>query len=112
MARSPFNRIICTAVAAGLLAGLALTAVQTVQVTPIILQAEAFEDAAAETSPAPAPAAHAHAQAEVHEHQHTPAHEHAGWKPENGVERTLYTILANVTMGIDPVMLASEAGHA
>lgn len=96
-ARSPFNRIVSTAVAAGLVAGLALTAVQLVQVTPIILQAEAYEDAA----PAPAvvaPAAHSHADA--HAHQHEAAHEHAGWKPENGTERTLYTIVANVTMSI------------
>jgi cobalt transporter subunit CbtA len=95
-ARSPFNRIISTAVAAGLLAGLALTGVQMVQVTPIILQAEAYESAA----PA-APAAHAHpAETAVHEHEHAPEHKHAGWKPENGVERTLFTVLANATMGI------------
>jgi cobalt transporter subunit CbtA len=94
-ARSPFNRIVSTAVAAGLVAGLALTAVQMVQVTPIILQAEAYEDAAPAVV---APPAHSHADA--HEHQHEAAHEHAGWKPENGAERTLYTILANVTMGI------------
>jgi len=99
-ARSPFNRIISTAVAAGLLAGLVLTGVQMVQVTPIILQAEAYESAA----PA-APAAHAHpaetaAHAHEHEHEHAPEHRHAGWKPENGVERTLFTVLANATMGI------------
>jgi cobalt transporter subunit CbtA len=94
-ARSPFNRIVSTAVAAGLVAGLALTAVQMVQVTPIILQAETYEDAAPAVTPAVvAPAAH------THEHQHEAAHEHAGWKPENGTERTLYTILANATMGI------------
>ena len=101
-ARSPFNRIVSTAVAAGLLAGLALTAVQMVQVTPIILQAETYEDAAPAAAVVAPPAAHAHADAtpHAHEHEHEHAHEHAGWKPENGTERTLYTILANVTMGI------------
>ena len=109
--RSPFSRIVSTAVAAGLLAGLALTAVQMVQVTPIILQAEAYEDAA----PAPAaavPAAHAHAEATpAHEHAHENehAHEHAGWKPENGTERTLYTVLANATMGIAYALLLCAA---
>ena len=44
-ARSPFTRLVSTAVAAGLLAGLALTAVQKVQVTPLIAQAETYEDA-------------------------------------------------------------------
>ena len=87
--RSPFSRLISTAVAAGLLAGLALTAVQMVQVTPIILQAETYEDAA----PAPAVVV-------AHTHEQAHAHEHAGWKPENGVERTLFTVLANVTMGV------------
>lgn len=100
-ARSPFSRIVSTAVAAGLLAGLALTAVQMVQVTPIILQAEAYED----TAPA-APPTHAHpAQTAAHEHEH----EHAGWKPENGVERTLYTVLANATMGIAYALLLCAA---
>jgi cobalt transporter subunit CbtA len=97
-ARSPFSRIVSTAVAAGLLAGLLLTGVQMVQVTPIILQAEAYED----TAPA-APPAHVHpAQTAAHEHadEHAHEHEHAGWKPENGVERTLFTVLANATMGI------------
>ena len=83
--RSPFARIVSTAVAAGLLAGLVLTAVQTVQIAPTILQAETYEDAAA-------PVAHVHADA--HEHEHT------GWKPENGTERTAYTVLANVSIAV------------
>jgi cobalt transporter subunit CbtA len=97
-ARSPFSRIVSTAVAAGLLAGLLLTAVQTVQITPIILQAEVHEDAAAA-----APVAHVHADG--HEHQH----EHAGWKPENGTERTLFTVLANASMGVGYGLLLCAA---
>lgn len=85
-ARSPFNRIVATAVAAGLLAGLALTVVQRVQVMPLIAQAETYEDA----RPAAA----------VQPHEHTHEHEHAAWKPENGIERTLFTVLANTTMGV------------
>lgn len=111
-ARSPFSRIVSTAVAAGLLAGLALTAVQMVQVTPIILQAEAYEDAAPAPAPVAAPAAHTHAEATpAHEHaqRHEHAHEHAGWKPENGVERTLFTVLANATMGIGYGLLLCAA---
>ncbi len=42
---SPFNRIVRTAVAAGLLSGLVLTGLQSLQVAPIILQAETYEDA-------------------------------------------------------------------
>jgi cobalt transporter subunit CbtA len=83
-ARSPFTRLVSTAVAAGLVAGLALTVVQKAQVTPLIAQAETYEVA----------------QPAVHPHEHADEHEHAGWKPENGTERTLYTVLANSTMGI------------
>ena len=110
-ARSPFNRIVSTAVAAGLLAGLALTAVQTVQVAPIILQAETYEQAAPVAPAAPVPHAHADAAAHAHhhEHEHEHDHEHAGWKPENGAERTLYTILANVTMGVACALLLCAA---
>ena len=47
-----FKRITATALLAGVLAGLLLTAVQRIQVIPILLQAEVYEDAAS---------AHAHA---------------------------------------------------
>ena len=140
--RSPFNRIICTAVAAGLLSGVVLTGVQKLQVTPIILQAEVYEDAAdaakeqaealahqhaaeapqaaaaearpaavAEAPPAAAdalPAAPA-AAAEAHEHEHQHGHDHEEWKPENGIERTAFTVLANVTMAIAFGLMLSAA---
>lgn len=99
-ARSPFSRIISTAVAAGLLAGLALTAVQMAAVTPVILKAEVYEDAVESK-----PAVHVHADGAAHEHHH----EHAEWKPENGVERTLFTVLADVTMGVGYALLLSAA---
>ncbi|MDQ2818794.1 MAG: CbtA family protein [Pseudomonadota bacterium] len=102
--RNPFTRIVSTAVAAGLLAGLVLTAVQTVQIVPTILQAETYEDAA---PAAAAPVAHAHEHA--HESASEPAHEHAGWKPENGTERTSFTVLANVSMGVAYALLLCAA---
>jgi len=100
-ARSPFSRLVSAAVAAGLLAGLALTAVQMVAVTPIIVKAEVFEDAAP-AAPAP-PVAHVHADA--HEHHH----DHAAWKPEDGAERTLFTVLADVTMAVGYGLLLCAA---
>lgn len=103
--RNPFTRIVSTAVAAGLLAGLVLTAVQTVQIVPTILQAETYEDAA--PAAASAPVAHAHEHA--HESASGPAHEHAGWKPENGTERTSFTVLANVSMGVAYALLLCAA---
>jgi len=89
---------------AGALAGLLLTAVQQVQVSRIILQAEVYEEAAAAKAheqahaAASAPASTgAPAASEAHEHEHEHADE---WEPANGFERTAYTVLANVSMAI------------
>lgn len=81
------KHILYAAAFAGLLAGLLLTGIQQLQVAPLILEAETYEDAAAEI-------AHTHA-AETGHHEH--AHE---WQPENGWERTIYTAVANVTLAI------------
>jgi cobalt transporter subunit CbtA len=105
-ARSPFSRLVSAAVAAGLLAGLALTAVQMVAVTPIIVKAEVFEDAAPAAPAAPVPpVAHAHADTHAHEHHH----DHTAWKPEDGAERTLFTVLADVTMAVGYGLLLCTA---
>ncbi|WGG48226.1 CbtA family protein [Rugamonas sp. DEMB1] len=201
---SPFNRIVRTAVAAGLLSGLVLTGLQSLQVAPIILQAETYEDAQAKADPKPAAdavaapqrhadgvrelkaevahehpaaAAHEHVASAVHEHgaaaghahgsvgahahdgpvvrdhEHGQAasnaaaadfaaapashahgadtadtaasatsaaqpgaehedehgHEHGGWKPENGAERTFFSALANISMAVAFGLLLSAA---
>lgn len=102
-----FNGIVRTAAAAGIVAGLLLTGVQHLQVIPIIQQAEVFE-AAHDAAPA-APVVHAHADGEQHAHApaeaHEEAHSHGGWEPEDGVERTLYTALADVSMGVGYALL-------
>jgi cobalt transporter subunit CbtA len=67
---------------AGLVAGLAIAALQHVTTTPLILQAEVYETAQ-----------HAHEQAPVEE----------GWKPANGFQRTAATSVATV---------ATAAGYA
>lgn len=107
-----FNRIVRTAAAAGIVAGLLLTGVQHLQVIPIIEQAEVFESAQQA-----APEVHAHADGEQHVHaaaadhghaaasEHEAAHSHGGWEPEDGVERTLYTALADVSMGVGYALL-------
>jgi len=117
-----FNRIVRTAAAAGILAGLFLTGVQKIQVSPIILQAEVYEGA-----PAAAPAAHVHADdahaAHEHEHEHSSAgkhqhehdaageheHGHDAWQPENGAERTFFTALANISMAVGFGLLLAGA---
>lgn len=78
-----FQRIFFAAVLAGLAAGLAMSALQQWKVTPLILAAETFETAE--------PAAHTHEEGAA---PHT--HDEDAWAPQDGVERTAYTVLANV----------------
>lgn len=84
-----FAAIAWRALVVGLLAGLALTAIQRLQVVPLIVEAESYEQAAPALQLA---------------HHHGVAHEHAhpadAWAPEDGAERTLYTMLANVLAAI------------
>ena len=80
-----FNRIVRAAAFSGILAGLLLTAVQQIQVSKIILQAEVYEDAASMPAPAappaaaspapvtaPAPLQHVHADGHSHTHPAAP----------------------------------------
>lgn len=90
-----FRRIVFSAVVAGLLAGALLTAVQQLQVVPIILEAESYEVTVPEAT------THAHADGSRHEHE--------GWSPEDGLERTFWTGIANVGMGIGFALLLAAA---
>jgi len=79
------RRTLITALVAGCVAGLFVFAVQHVKLTPLILAAEVYENGAAE-------------------HQHDDAGDHEpptpGWEPSNGVERTAYTALADILVGV------------
>jgi len=110
---------VLAAVVAGLIAALVFTVVQSVWVTPLILQGEVYEDAAEA-----APHSHVHEghivvadadaqhDSEAHEaagHHHDEGHEAAAgghhhdeneWKPEDGWQRTLFTFGANLLMGV------------
>ena len=88
-----FSRIIYSAVGIGLLTGLLLSLLQIVSIDPIIFAAESYEV----ESPARAPAGH-----EGHDH------DHSGWAPEDGFERTFYTVLSNISaaIGFAVIMLA------
>lgn len=79
------RRVLMSALLAGVLAGLATSLLQSVTTTPLILQAETFEAAA------PAPAAHDHGAGAA-------AHSHDGeaWAPADGIERTVFTTMANI----------------
>lgn len=115
------RRIFLSAIAAGLIAGLVTSVVQEFTTTPIIHEAERYENGQAgeqaafnQAMPQPIlahaiPEAHdhlnAHSVPEAHNHlfAHGDGHGHGAqtpWAPEDGLERTFYTTLANVLTGI------------
>ncbi|GAC1545595.1 MAG: CbtA family protein [Collimonas sp.] len=94
------KKIVFAAALAGMVAGLLLTGVQKIQVSPIILKAEVYEDAAA------AQAVHAHPPAAATAHHE---HEHGAWQPADGEERTLFTALANVSLAVGFGLLLGAA---
>ncbi|MBL6986207.1 MAG: CbtA family protein [Methylobacter sp.] len=81
-----FRELVIAALWTGLLAGLLLTAVQQIQVIPTLLQAEVYEDAVTVANAAN-------------------SHDHQDWQPENGWERTFYTALANISLGVGFALL-------
>ena len=96
------GRILITGLTAGLLAGLFAAAIQISWITPIIQQAEIYESAEAPTGaadPISRPGASVAHPAVLAAAEH--AQEDAGaWAPEDGIERTLFTVLANVLTGV------------
>ena len=91
------KRIAQTAGFAGLLAAIVLTLLQSLWVTPLILQAETFETA----EPAAA-VEHSHDTAGAHEHEAAAGHSHDGeaWAPEDGWQRLLSTGLSNLVVAV------------
>ena len=108
-----FQRLLICALLAGLSAGFTSSAVQRWTVIPIINAAEAYESAheasakavvTEETIKQAAPSVQAQLQItnQVKSHDHA-SHDHDGhdhddsaWAPEDGVERTFWTVVANV----------------
>jgi cobalt transporter subunit CbtA len=74
-----FRQIIYNALLAGFIAGLLLSVAQVLIIDPIIFAAESYEV----------------------EHDHG-GHDHASetWAPQNGSERTAFTVIANISAGI------------
>jgi predicted cobalt transporter CbtA len=71
-------RTLTVGLLAGVLAGALVSAAQMVRVVPLILEAEVFE---------------------VADHSEHSADE-ATWSPEDGLERTAYTVMANLVVGV------------
>ena len=77
-----FRRLVFAALCAGLLAGVFAAVAHHIGTVAVILQAEAYEK--------PMPAAHRYPTA---------------WEPENGAERTAYTLLADLLTGVGFALL-------
>jgi cobalt transporter subunit CbtA len=86
------NRILLVALIAGTIMGFVMTAVQMSSSIPLILFAETFEDAGGADT-----AAVAHAHAAVIEGEHPGEAE--AWGPEDGLERTFWSMITNVLLG-------------
>jgi cobalt transporter subunit CbtA len=85
-----FRNLFLAALVAALCAGLMVSVIQHFRVTPLILHAETFEGEGG----------HDHGTEAV-PHEHAPgtaAHSHDAdeWAPQDGLERTSYTVLANL----------------
>lgn len=97
-----FRNIVFIAALAGLVAGLAMTAMQFAGTVPLILKAETFEAAEPAhdhaTTPNAAVAPHAHDKEEA-------------WAPADGFERSAYTALANVVTAIGFALLLVAASE-
>lgn len=102
-----FQRILMTALLSGLIAGVGISIVQHFTTTPLIIHAEEYEGGSAGGG-------HAHGEALVEAHSHANAHTNAHahshdaaaadaaepWAPEDGLERTFFTSVANVQAGV------------
>jgi cobalt transporter subunit CbtA len=98
-----FRNVVFLAAAAGLLAGIVMTGLQFAFTVPLILEAEAFENAVSAEEPA------ATDEAAATEHEH----EHEAWAPADGIERTAYTTLANLVTGFGfALVLVCVSGFA
>ena len=99
------RRLLAAGLIAGLISGTLVTVVQMLRVTPLILAAEVYEEAAP---------AHDHGAAAGAADHHGDEHQEAGgWVPADGVERTAFTWLANVLAGAGyGLVLAAAMGFA
>lgn len=88
-----FRNIVFSAAIVGIIAGTLYGVFQQFQINPIIYAAEAFE-ATGDVN-----------QIVVEGHDHTNGHDHGAWAPEQGFERILSTLVANILVAMAFSML-------
>lgn len=104
------TRVLSVGLLAGLVAGLLVAVVQQFTTTPLIIEAEKYEAASPHAA-----ASHDRLASEsgvarlilVHTHDNASegAHEHDGWQPADGFERTFYTSTTTVATAIGFALL-------
>jgi cobalt transporter subunit CbtA len=93
------QKILLTALVAGLISGLFVFVIQSVRLTPLILEAEVYEEA--DTAKKEASETTSMASMGM-EHHH---HEEEAWEPANGFERNAYRLLADIGVGVGFALL-------
>jgi len=96
-----FGRLVYSALATGLLAGLLLSAIQLADVSPIIYAAETYEVAEPEGGPLSA----LYDAPLIDNALESDNHEGEAWAPEDGVERIAFTFLSNICAAIGFALL-------
>lgn len=99
-----FKKILIKAAITSLITGILLTLVQQIQVIPLILEAEKYEHATGAGQHTPMPAEHG---PDAGGTQHAGGEE--GWQPAEGLERNLYTALANIVVALGFALLLGAA---
>lgn len=102
-----FRNIVVVAALAGAIAGLGMTVAQQLSTVPLILKAEVYEQGAE------APA-HDHGDQTAATHSHGEAEagaEAEGWAPADGLERTFFSVAANIVTGIGFALLLVAASE-
>jgi cobalt transporter subunit CbtA len=106
---SLFRNIVFVSALAGLVAGLAMTAMQYAGTVPLILKAETYENAAPAVA---APHDHGSASGDatnVHPHEH----DAEAWAPAEGLQRSAFTALANIVTAVGfAVLLVTASEYA
>jgi cobalt transporter subunit CbtA len=92
------GRVLLAALLAGIAAGLFMSVIQHVRITPLILEAEKYENAGGHEHSHEAASAQSTTGAESAAVAEQAAEEE-GWAPGDGLERTAYTTLASVVAG-------------
>ena len=95
-------RVLLAAILAGVAAGVFATGAQALRVTPLILEAETYENAGSH--------GHHHDSAVAdHHHDGAVAEDGGEWAPADGFERRFYTLMANIVVAVGFALVVTAA---